>query len=258
MKIESPLVTVIVSHHLDENVPYLKLCLDALAKSEGVEYETIVISSAETCPDVPDGMTLVHNKALDTHAKKIDFGVAMSDKRSKYFLFLSDDVMVSKFMIAAMAAGIGDQRMAVIPMSNGDNGSQFATNLEVFNETQEGWALPVHLNHEDVKGWESAIANFPLRHPLLVVVKFICFFCPMIPRAVWEEVGVLNPLYDVRHNDEDWCYRAARKGVMCAIDFSTFALHFGSKTLNIVAPEAMRDECTRHFVKAMQAMRVTV
>lgn len=247
MKNEAPLVTIIVTHHLDENAEYLRLCLMAVGRTEGVPFETIVVSDGVTCPDVPDTMTLVHDRALDSVSKKIHRAIALSDKRSKYFLIVSDDVMISKHLAAGMASAIGDQRLISIPMSNGDNGSQFATHIELVRENSQTMTVPLHMDAKDIAGWEEEVINFPIGRPLLVPVRYVCFFCPMIPRAVWDEVGDMNPVLDVRHNDEEYCYRARAKGIASVIDFGVFALHFGSKTLNKVAPEETRNEASKAF-----------
>lgn len=246
---QAPLVSVIVTHHLDENRGYLDLCLRALAASEGVPFEAIVISDAPTCPDVPEGMTLVHNRDLDTATKKGHFGIAMAHPESKYFFFLSDDVVIARHTIARMVEATADQMAISIPMSNGDNGAQFSTVLELERADGERRFIPIHLELEDVAGWEEAIIDFPARPPLVVPVPYVCFFCTLIPRRVWDVVGPLDPRLENRHNDQDYCYRARRLGIPSLINFGTFALHFGSKTLDKVAPTELRDEATRVFME---------
>ena len=121
----NPTVTVLVTHHLDCNRPYLDLCLQALDRTEGIEIEVIVLADSESCPTVPDGMTLVHNPDLNTATKKVHFGVAMSHPESKYFLLLSDDVVIGKRTIQTLVQTTGDQHGIMNPMSNSDNGGQF-------------------------------------------------------------------------------------------------------------------------------------
>lgn len=246
----SPLVTVIVTTHLDENAEYLRLCLWSISQSEGVPFETIVVSGAPSVPIVPDGMTAVHDPLLNTGDKKINRGIALSDPNSKYFLIVSDDVMLTKHTMAGLVRSVGDQRVIAIPSSNGDNGSQFATSFQLTKEGTNSittWELPLHLNAEDVQGWEEAIRDFPLQRQLMVVMDYVTFFCPLIPRKVWEQVGELDPRLHTRHNDQDYCYRAREKNIPSVIDFSVFALHFGSKTLNIVAPESERNAASKVF-----------
>ncbi len=239
----APIVTVIISHHLDRNRPYLDACLQALDKSVGVGavFETLVISSADSDPVVPRGMTAVHNRMLDTATKKAHFGIAMSDPRSKYFLFLSDDVVVGPNMLARLIEGVGDSLMICNPMSNSDNGGQFLTKLP--------WACEVDL--EDTPNPPATVAlaesTYGARTSLLVHRPYVCFYCTLIPRVVWDQVGALDERLENRHNDQDYCMRAAKLGIPSMINFGAFAIHYGSKTLKHVAPESLRNEATRVF-----------
>ena len=68
----NPIVSVIVTYHLDENRAYLDLCLKALAQSIGVDYEVLVMSDAKTKPDVPDTMKLIHYEKETKCLQKVD------------------------------------------------------------------------------------------------------------------------------------------------------------------------------------------
>ena len=241
----TPVVTCIVTHHLDENRPYLDLCLRALSESEGIDYEAIVISDAETCPEVPAGMTLVHNMSLNTATKKGHFGIAMSDPASKYFMFLSDDVVVGKHTIARLVEGVWDQAIICNPMSNSDRGGQYLSNIPFScEESIDSFEDPA----DAIKAVNFWGDQFGAGYHLMVSRPYVCFYGTLIPRKVWDAVGCLDERFEVRYNDVDFCTRAARLGIPSMINFGTFALHFGSKTLKkTVTPEqyALADQAFR-------------
>ena len=232
----APLVTVLVTHHLDENAKYLELCLESVKRQKGVDLEVIVLADTEHEPVVPEGFTLVHNRDLNTATKKVHFGIAMSDPRSKYFLLLSDDVIMGEVVLATLTHTLGEGLAVMNPMSNSDNGGQFITSLP--------WPCNVEL---------EAVAPHTIDQvktfPLVVSRPYICFYCTLIPRKVWEMVGPLDERLENRWNDVDYCKRAGQKGILSYIHFGCFALHFGSKTLDKVAPKELRDEASRVFME---------
>ena len=230
---EAPLVTVIVTNHLSENRPYLDLCLKALHEQVGISFEAIVLSDAETCPDVPSEFTLVHNRDLNTATKKVHFGISMSDPRSRYFLLLSDDVVLHKDCLRSLVQGILGHDAICNPMSNSDNGTRFLT-----------------LSHP---GPDLDLADYvecePCSQSLLVPQDWLSFYCTLIPRAVWERVGMLDEALEVRGNDVDYCTRAAKVGVGRFINFGAFAFHFGSKTLRKTVTPEMYAEADQSMAK---------
>jgi len=238
----TPVVSVLVTHHLDENRKYLNLCLEAL-KAQDYPYEAIVLADSETPPDVPDGFTLVHDRDLNTATKKTHRGVAMADPRSQYFLLLSDDVVMGKDTLRTLVEGLKGRAGIVNPMSNSDNGGQFSTDLDI----------PCSLDYQDLASPMAYASSQASGKSLLVQRPYVCFYCTLIPRLVWEHVGELDERLENRHNDQDFCYRAALKGIGSYINFGAFAVHFGSKTLDKVAPMELRNEATRVFSEKWKA-----
>lgn len=235
---DAPRVSVIVTHHLDENRKYLDLCLEAL-KAQAFSFEAIVLADSESPPEVPDGFTLVHDRALTNATKKVQRGLAMADPRSEYFLLLSDDVVMGKGALATLVHGIGDRYAICNPMSNSDNGGQFQTHLEI----------PCALNYDDLANPIAFATAKSSGHALLVQRPYVCFYCTLIPRKVWEAVGELDERLEVRYNDFDFCARALSKGIPSFINFGAFAVHFGSKTLNKTVTREMYAAADAVFIE---------
>lgn len=213
-----PILTVLVTHALDETEPYLKECLWALGQSSGVEFETILLASSESRPDHPEDVVLIHDRELNTATKKIHTGVEMASDSSQAFLFLSNDVVVRNDTIDNLWSASKVVKGIISPGSN----SQQADIVWL------GWKFPVNMNLQDV-----SLTHYyqPDPSPILVKQPWVPFYCPLIRRDIWEEVGGLDPALDTRHNDQDYCYRAMARGIPTFYHLGAFVLHFGSKTL---------------------------
>jgi hypothetical protein len=234
-----PLVTVLVTHHLDENRKYLDLCLKALRESKGVDFEAIVLADSETKPEIHDSFKLVWDRSLTNATKKIHHGIKLANPKTTYFLFLSDDVVVSQTMLAKMVNGLGDTLAIINPMCNGDLGGRFVTPLP----------FPQHADYEDMGNKHSELITYETNMDLVVRQDWLSFYCTLIPKKVWEMVGELDEALETRHNDVDFCYRAQALGIPSLINFGAFAFHFVSRTLSKTCLPGEQDAATQHFLK---------
>jgi len=246
----NPVVTVLLTHHLDENRKYVDLALKSVLASEGIEFEVILLCDTDTVPEVPPSVLVVHDNRLDTATKKVHHGIKLAHPASKYFLLLSDDVIVSKDMIANMVKW-QDPEMGFImnPLSNSDIGGRILINLQASREDGKTVQLKPDMDYSDMEGFTHCVQNFGVSIPMLVRQPWVSFFCTMIPRKVWEIAGPLDEALEYRHNDEDLCLRAERLGIPTLINFSAFAFHFGTKTLYKAAKPGEMDEASRHFAR---------
>lgn len=249
--ITHPDITAIITHHLNENDAYLNACVRSLLESVGVNMEIIVVSSAAKSPEAAalPGVRVIHAPDLNNASKKVNWAVTQAYSDSKYLLLISDDVIVSKRCVNSLWQGlrmIGD-RGIVQPVSNGDNGTRFIANLSVENEQGEKLLLPVKATLEEIRPFERAIKDRFAGGPFLVIQDWLSFFCVMIPKTCWEEIGELDQRLDSRHNDQDYCMRAIQKQIPPCLNVGAFAFHFGDRTLPKVTTEADLEECSRVF-----------
>lgn len=233
-----PLLTVIVTHHLDETEPYLKRCLWALGQNHGVDFETILLASSESRPDHPEDVVLIHDRELNTATKKIHAGVEMASDSSQAFLFLSNDVCMTDVALRRLFHASQRLKAIISPASN----SQQADIIWLDE------SLPINMDIKDIGHWATALASGPETPGILVRQPWVPFYCPLIRRDIWDEVGGLDPALDTRHNDQDYCYRAMARGIPTFYHLGAFVLHFGSKTLyKAHTPEEM-SAATAHMV----------
>ncbi len=244
-----PIVSVLLTHHLDACRPYLSWAIEGVMRSKGVPFELIVLADSETKPDVPEGVQLIWDKNLNTGTKKINHGVEIMNAPN--LLIHSDDVVLSETALFYLVHMANNQPIIQGVMSNSDIRGRYITPLEL---EKEGSAiiLTPDMDMEDMAGWKKELFEFAspfVRQPFLMRQDYVCFFCTFMSKDTFRRVGPLDDDLDARHNDQDYCARAARYGVSTWINFSAFAFHFGSKTLNISASQEMRDEASRKFAQ---------
>ena len=251
------MITAIVTHHLNENDPYLNACVRSLLESLDVDLEILVVSSAENSPESAalPGVTVHHRPDLNNASKKVNW--AAKEAKGDYLMLVSDDVIVTKRCALGLMSSLhlmGKQGI-VMPLSNGDLGSRFMSILAVRNEKDEVYTYPVKCTLEDIRPFEKAIKDsFPNGgSPLLFPQQWLSFFCVMLTKDAWNKIGDLDERLDFRHNDQDYCLRAVQKSIYPALNANAFALHFGDRTLPKVTTEADLEECTRVFKEKWSA-----
>ncbi|RME30967.1 MAG: glycosyltransferase [Candidatus Zixiibacteriota bacterium] len=65
----------------------------------------------------------------------------------------------------------------------------------------------------------------------------VTFWCALIPRRVWDDVGPLDERFFMYYEDNDWCRRAREKGYELALDLGTVVTHHHQSE---VRPEVKR------------------
>lgn len=243
-----PFVTVVVPFHLSENQKYLNWCLNAIKESVGIGVEILCFSSAKYAPDTPYGVELFHDpEKYSNVTKKYTAGYKMSHPGSKYMMYISDDVMVSKHTIAELADTIGDSGLILNPASNCDATTRYYSSYSVSNEHGVSKQIPLKTTMEDMVGYQQAIIDYPKERRVLIDPGWVSFYCTMIPKSVMKAVGPLDEKLDVRHNDVDYCHRARKIGVPSMINLGVFACHFGDRTLPKCTTSEMYGDADKAF-----------
>lgn len=227
-----PLITVISTHHLNENDKYLHWSLKSILASVDVDIEVLCYSSAKECPEVPFQVTLIHDPVkYENCSAKFNAGIKMASPHSKFICMVADDVMISKYALDEMSAAIGDRVVIMGPASNCDSTTRYQAKFAVVNDLDNAMVIPQKCTLEEIVGFEKAIIDYPSKQRILIDPGWISFYCVMIPKSVVNAVGELDERMDVRWNDVDYCERARKLGIPSMINLGAFALHFGDRTL---------------------------
>lgn len=227
-----PLISVILPFHKQENEKYLRQTIKSLRMQNELTIEVIIVLTEGVTFEgyLPNNFKTYTMPGKSTFAKKMNYGVRLSDPRSQFIMLLSDDVVLSDGCLKAMAESCDGNHVIVNPMSNCDNERLYFTPIP--------WKQVNNL--EDVNVEE--ILFYKNRIDLQVVTDAVCFYATMIPRATWDLVGELDEAYDTGCEDTDYCMRAKKLGIPCMITFRAFAFHFVGKTSS--------EYCTKEITEA--------
>lgn len=219
---------ILVSHHKKENEPYLELALESLSR-QSVPPKVTVISSTEISEPIHQryfwsgrGFNFVVDETLDNASKKVEYFLDRLQTDTLYVAMMSNDVYLSTDVVKEMEHAFENMTQPVIlsPISNNESGSRHTSRTPFPNPTYDLSEIDINL----LRSWNP-------KHGLFFRVPWISFYCPFIPVEVIKAVGRFDPRLDASHNDVDYCFRAAYKGICTYINGNAFALHFGSKTL---------------------------
>lgn len=226
-------VSVIIPTCRNENQSMLDDCLESVDTQTHTDLETIVVSSCTELTQVKEHHKLIQFDHRLTFPEAINIGVAKSDPNTDYYFLLNDDVILSWQAIHGLVEFIGHHPGLVGVTSNCDNGWYYHGDFEIQNETG---CLPnkTQYSREEILPFKESIINRPLGMKVGIQVPYLCFYGTLIPKKVWDAVGKLDERYKAGYEDQDYCIRARKLGMMCFVTFRSFALHLGGKTSSVM------------------------
>lgn len=237
-------VSVIVTHHLNENERYLKAAVESV-KAQSVKANIVLMSSSEAKPNIVTD-SFCWDVNLNTATKKVHFAVDNLIPLDHDIMLMSDDVEISPDTIINLIDGATAFRCIQNPLSNNEYGSRWVSTSVLKNsyDFDDISAIQAKLS----MGFFEPKKEYP-KPPILFPVDWISFYCTYIPREVWDKVGRLDEVLDCRGNDVDYCRRAILLGIPTFINTGGSALHFGSKTLPKVTSHDAYAKADEHFAK---------
>lgn len=241
-------ITCIVTHHLNQNDPYLLAALEGINWQLPGNYKmtTYVVSSAEKAPDIKttDSVKLIHDPKLNNATKKFEFIYNLTKDVTDQFLMHSDDVVMAGDCVKQMVFGaeIYSKPMIQNVMCNGDIPFNYITVMPLGDSF-----IPTTTDLDWYRGKEEYLKQPVGGYPMLINFTFVTFFCTMVSSKVFEIIGMLDERLDLKNNDLDFCKRAQENGINTVINFGSRCLHFGSKTLNIVKTKEDDEKADKIF-----------
>jgi len=247
-------ITIVLTHHLNENDKYLQLAINAInwQAQHGFTYHCYIVSSAINPPSVniPKQFTLIHDQSLYNATIKFKHVYELTKANTDKYLLHSDDVVMSSKCLGNMVMASQSLNIPIIqnPLCNGDIPSKYITPLCIQHDGKLE-LVPQTMDYEWAEGRLAGIHSTPPRDMLLCPFHFVSFYCTLIDKSTFESVGDLDERLDYKNNDVDFCFRASKKNIPSMVNFGAIAFHFGSKTLNIVKKEGDDREADRVFAE---------
>lgn len=240
-----PTCSVVILTHENKNHAYLHNCLKSLGLQEGVELEVIVVSSCVEPITAPSWVKVVQIDHSVPGPKALNYGVSLTDTRTKYLMLANDDVIFSKHAIREMCEIAGDYKVMINPKSNCDSGWQYHAEIDLYNEAGTKLDVKRFMTYDEVFGYEDAIMNYPLTNQRVhLAVEQLCMYATLVPRAVWDELGPTDERYINSYADTDYSLRARQHNVTLLIALSAFVWHYGGATTKegMTTPQRIQDQ----------------
>jgi GT2 family glycosyltransferase/intein/homing endonuclease len=226
-------VQVVIPHYADR-LDYLEKTVKSVVDTWGPDRNILIVSSSKKNPkesaikDYPN-VRIIHQADRLSFSQANNIGLRNADSRTTHLLLLNDDTIVAHKALGNMVRAMYAQGNSCVlnPYSNCDKGW-------LHNDTLQVGSKDLHPNmkieefHQDQL---DAIFKFDTTDKMDVIESPFCaFYCTLIPKKVFQEVGYLNTLFKNGGEDLDYCERAKRYGYSSYWTKSVFCFHFGGKT----------------------------
>jgi len=203
-------------------------CIEHAVVADYANYEVVVIDNASsdgTSAAVREkypGVTLLENPTNLGYAGGNNRGLRYAlEHGADYILIInSDTVMPAGLLKEIVRVASSSETIAVVGVKNlkmSDPSTVWAAYPEVVYGRKllnvVGWGQPDGPEYGVVKDVEGVSGS-----------------CMLLSRRAVEDVGLLDEIFFMYHEDVDWCQRAISKGYRCVYTGTTHILHKGSSS----------------------------
>jgi GT2 family glycosyltransferase len=233
-----PLVSIVVISY--NNPKYLRLCLESIFRNSMYpRIEVVVVdngSDEETVSVLKDleagwsALQVIYNEENVGFARANNQGAEHA--RGDYLALLNDDVVVTKGWLPRLLNYFGNHDVGMVgPVTN-----------SIGNEA----CIPA--NYPDLSSMELFARKYSQKnHGKFFEIDVLAFFCTVIPRRVWNEVGPMDEDFEVGlFEDDDYALRVRQQGLrlICAQD--VFVHHFGRASFSRLKDDDYRELFNRN------------
>lgn len=220
-----------------ENQPYLDYALQSVFRSKGSVAQLIVVSSGDyaSVVDFKD-ITRIHSMKRLHFPEAVALGYEQIDKDIDIICLLNDDIILQYETLQNMRFMVeNNERMLINPLSNCDNGKTFIFDFGKYSHNQ------YQLNQIGARDFEAIVTRSNLYPKGVILTGFIAFYCTMMRRAHYDDIGGIDPTFKTGQDDLDFCLRARAKDYIMGIATDTFCFHFSGATADRVLTQSDRD-----------------
>jgi len=245
-------VDIIIPNY--QNIAYLKLCVTSIMLNTLHPFN-IIISDAGSGEDVWGYLNNVKGvKVLGSPDQRLSFSEAcnagINVSRSKYFVILNSDVIVSKGWLQNLVRDMGTvPRLAACGvLSNCDRGwlhdnpkdpksPKYKMRLE-----KAGLELVPGMKYETIEPHIDELYKFMessnKEHSKEYVDRdWVAAYATIFARSAIDEIGIFDPIYKNGCEDWDLCYRLKKCGFKIGQAIDSFVYHFGGVSRGAYAEE---------------------
>jgi len=185
------------------------------------DYLQACINSIKTCTtDYPYNIIVVDSLKLGLNfSQAVNHGIRQST--ASHVCIMNDDVIVSKGWLKPLLEELKDDVGFANPLSNCDKGWLHNYDLKA----GEVNLLPgVHK-----LGEVDPYAIYDFKSPSTKRYKrdWLPLYCTLATKEAIEKIGYLDEEFETGSEDLDYCKRAEKLGIKCAVAEDSFVFHFG-------------------------------
>ncbi|HEY2859486.1 MAG TPA: glycosyltransferase [Terracidiphilus sp.] len=249
---ESEIDIVIATFHAGE---YLEACLASIAACTRVPHRIIVVAAGLQDPPfaIAENVTWIRPETPLAFAAAINRGVR--EGKSPCLCFLNDDTIVSRGWLEPLLESVRQTPGLANPLSNCDKGWLHEYDLAIEGVPLapgslmlDGCAIRLRSDPSRCFTAERAWSYSPGK-TRKQTLDWVPFYCTVLPRAVYNQVGELDEGFYNLCEDVDYGMRAARLGFPSMVDERSFVLHFGGIS-RALRPEKTEDDWNRRRLEA--------
>lgn len=232
-------VSILVTAYLEESKPYLDLCIASINNLayDRTKIEIIVVSPHWYQPTYPGVATVIPTKEKYYNAHALNYAASIA--HGDYFLFLNDDVILTRHSLTNLVEAAQQLQNQAIVMPIG-------------NDMQQRYHLSVHIptgpyRIENIKPVSTQLMN--LNSPYnggFIFCETMCLYAVLVPRQIFKEVGEFDGSRQGQ-DDLDWTLRVRQMGYVNAIALSSLVYHAGGVSASRTFTEASRAESMKSF-----------
>lgn len=247
----NPLVSIIITTWAPEQKRYLDLCVESVKNLNFPQdqLDITIIGRKGYMPEYEG----IHTKRPDEDghfypARGINYGMLAANPRSKYFLILNDDVILTKNSLANLVSAVGDHKIMANGISPCDNGIAYNL-LFGFQKDNEFIGMSTkQYRYDDLKGYFKELMNAESIYPQGIVRQgFLCIYATLIPRIAYEAIGDWDENFKTGQDDLDYSMRAHQKGFDTVSVLNSLIWHFSGVTVENTLNLKIRQDNVRYF-----------
>lgn len=237
----TPKISILLASYGPQSQRYLDCCFRSLEAQTCQDFELIHVSSGDFIPrsrvDFVKGWK--HLVLQDRHhfPAAIDKAYKMTNPNTEYIMLLNDDVILQKHCIHLMKLtleNLAGKNAILNPKSNCDDNGRFYMTLTPFTE--------IKYRIEQMEELVDKVIDFEHRQTFGVIRQHqVHFYCTLMTRKCWEEVGGIDPNFKTGFDDQDFCDRAKKKGYAPSIALHAYALHGSGVSADAFLSKEERD-----------------
>lgn len=232
----------VVIPHYSPTLEYIDLAVESVFNQKGVSCSLAVSSSSKVKPNYvgANGVPTVvyHQEARMSFAEAINKGMSLAPEETTHYLIFNDDAILSEYCLKNMLESLGDEKALMNPYSNCDKGWLHNDSLKIIKDDKILDMYP-GMSLNQVEYFLEAIKTYnpASNQKQKIETPFCAFYCTLIPKQVWDDVGLINMGFSNGGEDADYCYRAHKLGYKTYWNKSSFCFHFGGKSRKVSQDE---------------------